>query len=76
MAFDFSVVSGSSKLFLERSGIVPTYRGPAPTTVPGDNPIHDAALTAPLPLADFVSPGEPPPDTAMADDPWHLGSEE
>jgi hypothetical protein len=66
-------ISQSSKLFLERAGLRPTYRAPTAEFVPGDSAIHDITLADPMPRADFVSDGDPPPDRAGAIEPWPNG---
>jgi hypothetical protein len=68
-------ITKSSKLALERWGMIPTHRGPLPRMTPGDINILDAELARPLPLAEFVSNGVPPPDrsSTAAPDPWPHG---
>lgn len=56
-----------SRQFLERSGIVPTYRRPLPMFGPAQLTVHHLTLRPPLPLGeilDFIN-GEPPPDRGV-----------
>jgi len=71
-------VTKSSKMALERWGMIPTHRGPVPRFVPGDSPVHDVEIVRPLPLPEYVSNGAPPPDksSSQSQDPWPHGPTE
>lgn len=75
---DYSTTAGCAKTFLERSGIVPTYRRPRPRMEPGALGIHDMELSPPLPLPPLQQHlnGEPPPDRAKTLEWLHDFSEE
>lgn len=59
----------SAALFLERVGIFPTERHPAPAANPDGNPIHSYPLAPPHPAARLIwyESGRPPPDAGQSD---------
>lgn len=61
---DYSVNLNGARPFLERAGIIPTYRNPGPRIEPRALLVHKAPLKAPLPIPSLQQPlnGNPPPD--------------
>ena len=75
---DFSTRLGSARPFLERAGIIPTYRNPGPRIEPDAALVHQAPLEPPLPLPSLQDHlnGSPPPDRAQTYEWPHLEFEE
>ena len=63
----------SAKLYLERSKIIPTIRGPMPVMDPSLIPLLSLPLDEPLPLAEIIADGDPSPDRGLTED-WPHGS--
>jgi len=59
--------------FLERIGVIPTYRNTGGVTSPGQLEVHTAKMESPLPLPDtqISTQGSPPPDRVTTEL-WHL----
>lgn len=70
-----AVRSKSSKLFMERAGLRPTYPAPAPAYRLFANPAHRLPLEPPLPIPEYqgVTQGEPRPDRGQTEE-WPHGS--
>lgn len=58
------MVSRSARLFLERAGLLPTWREPLPRADPAKNPVVTQRQEPPPVSAPFQGPsqGDPPPD--------------
>lgn len=68
-------ISKSARLFLERAGVKPTFRLPLPTFHPTANAVRNQPLEPPLPIAEAISNGEPPPDRGLTKEPWPHGTD-
>lgn len=70
-----AVRSRSSKLFLERAGVRPTYTTPSPVYSAGTNPAHALPLAPPLPTPEYqgVTQGDPRPDRGQTEN-WPHGA--
>lgn len=70
-----AVQSKSSRLSRERSGRIPTIRGPLPVLDFGANKANKNPLALPLPLPEFQrgTQGNPPPDRGVSKE-WPHGS--
>jgi hypothetical protein len=70
-----AVLSKSSRAWLERKGIYPSYPRPTPLFDPTLHLIHTEPLSRPHPLPELseAAQGEPPPDRG-ATQPWPPGS--
>lgn len=70
-----AITTQNARLFLERSGLRPTYRRPSPLVIPGDLPINDYPVDRPqIPVRDLPD-GFPPPDrSSTMNDPWPFGA--
>jgi len=75
---DYSQQLGNAQPFLERAGIVPTYRNPTPRIEPEALLVHGAPMQPPLPLPQLQQPlnGSPPPDRAETREWPHPSDEE
>lgn len=71
---DMAITDRSSLDYLERAGLVPTVRGPASTFDPDNIALKSISLQPPLPLAEFVPQGDPPPDRGETQE-WPHGSQ-
>ena len=69
------ILSKSPRLFMERRGLLPTWRTPAPQ-FRSDNPVHPFPVTFPLPAAalQLGQAGNPPPDRIVTKT-WPNGGE-
>jgi hypothetical protein len=68
-----AVLTRSARLFEERVGLRPTYRGPLAMLDFSAHRVHSIPLVPPLPLPDVLAPtqGDPPPDRGPTEEwPW------
>jgi hypothetical protein len=66
--------SQSSQYFLERYGLMPTFRAPAPILQAVRSLVHSESVPAPLPAEEVIVAGEPAPDRVTTQDPWPHGN--
>ena len=62
----------SGNNFLERIGVIPTFRNPEPRVEPGTFKAHNIELQAPLPLPALLKhlDGDPAPPDRGETQPW------
>lgn len=67
---NYATQLGSARIFLERHGLLPAYRGPGPRMAPAAMRVHSTPLIPPLPLSELQGylEGSPPPDRGRTRD--------
>ena len=65
-------ITKSSRLFLERLGLLATSRSPVPTVDPAAWKQHRQGTR---PLTDLISNGAPAPDRPVTAEPWPHGQD-